>query len=160
MTALDLCRPHYQVLLIIYLKFTAKSVEDVKKEKNKSVCDFIGLKNNKLHYKCNKCKKNIKKFPNTYKFCNRDINKIVLLLWKGVCLYEYMGSWERFDGTSLHDKKAFYSELYLGDITDEDYIHAQNVFETFKLKKLGDHHDLYVQSDTLLLADVFENFRN
>ena len=75
-------------------------------------------------------------------------------------LHEYMGSWERFDGTSLPDKKAFYNQLYLGDITDEDYIHAQNVFETFKLKKLGDHHDLYVQSDTILLADVFENFRN
>ena len=57
-------------------------------------------------------------------------------------------------------KKAFYSELYLEDITDKDYAHAQKVFEEFNLKNLGDYHDLYVQSDTLLLADVFENFRN
>ena len=45
------------------------------------------------------------------------------------------------------------------DITDTDYIHANNKFETFKLNNLGDYQDLYVQSDTLLLADVFENFR-
>ena len=57
-------------------------------------------------------------------------------------------------------KKAFYSELYLEDITDKDYTHAQKVFEEFNLKNLGDYHDLYVQSDTLLLADVFENFRS
>ena len=56
--------------------------------------------------------------------------------------------------------KKFYSELYLEDIIDEDYTHVQKVFEELKLKNLGDYHDLYVQSDTLLLADVFENFRN
>ena len=60
----------------------------------------------------------------------------------------------------ISDKKAFYCELNLEDITDKDYAHAQKVFEEFKLKNLGDYHDLYVQSDTLLLADVFENFRN
>ena len=57
-------------------------------------------------------------------------------------------------------KKAFYSELYLEDITDEGYLHAQKVFEEFNIKNLGEHLDLYVQSDTLLLADVFDNFRN
>ena len=57
-------------------------------------------------------------------------------------------------------KKAFYSELYMEDITDKDYAHAQKVFKKFGLKILGDHHDLYVQCDTLLLADVFKNFRN
>ena len=57
-------------------------------------------------------------------------------------------------------KKAFYSELYLEDITNKDYTHAQKVFKELKLKNLGDYHDLYVQSNTLLLADVFENFRN
>ena len=60
----------------------------------------------------------------------------------------------------MPDKKAFYSELYLEDITDEDYIHAQKVFEEFNLKNFSDYHDLYVQSDTLMLANVFENFRN
>ena len=50
--------------------------------------------------------------------------------------------------------------MNLKDITDKDYTHAQKVFEGFKLKNLGDYHDLYVQSNMLLLADVFENFRN
>ena len=102
----------------------------------------------------------IKKFPNIHQFCNGDINKFVLLLRKGVYLYEYIDSWERFDETSLPDKKAIYSEFYLEDITNEDYTHAQKVFEEFKLKNLDDYHDLYVQSHTLLLADVFEIFRN
>ena len=57
-------------------------------------------------------------------------------------------------------KNFFYSELYLKDITDKDYTHAQKIFEELELKNLGDYHDLYVQSDTFLLADVFENFRN
>ena len=102
------------------------------RKKIKSVCNLIGLKNNELHYKSNNYKKRwltpisgfIKKFPNTYKFCNNDINKFILLIKKGVYPYEYMDSWERFDETSLIDKKAFYSKLYLEDITDEDYIHA------------------------------------
>ena len=71
-----------------------------------------------------------------------------------------MDSWERFNETSLPNKKSFYSKLNLEDITDKDYAHAQKVFEEFKLKNLGDYHGLYVQSDTLLLADVFKNFRN
>ena len=128
----------------------------------------MSIKNNQLIFQCLEYKKNykkdykelIKRFANTYEFCNGDINKFILLLRKGVYPYEYMDSWERFNETSLPDKKAFYSELNLEDITDKDYAHAQKVFEEFKLKNLGDYHDLYVQSDTLLLADVFENFMN
>ena len=59
---------------------------------------------------------------------------------------------------SLPDKKAFYSKLYLEH--DEDYPHAQKVFEELNIKNLGEYHDLYVQSNTLLLVDIFENFRN
>ena len=81
-------------------------------------------------------------------------------LRKGVYPYEYMDTWERVNEISLLDKKSFHNELYLEDITDKSYSHAQIVFEKFNLKNLGDYHDLYVQSDTLLLADVFENFRN
>ena len=71
-----------------------------------------------------------------------------------------MDSWERFNKTTLTNKKAFYSELNLEVVTGKDYAHAQKVFEEFKLKNMGDYHDLHVQSDTLLHADVFENFRN
>ena len=102
----------------------------------------------------------IKKFPNVYQFCSEDINKFVSLLRKGVYPYEYMDGWERFNETSLPNKEAFYSEMYLEDITDKDYTNIQNIFEEFNLKNLGDYHDLYVRSDALLLADKFEIFRN
>ena len=71
-----------------------------------------------------------------------------------------MDSWERFNETTFPNKKAFYSKLYLENITDEDYMHAKKVFEEFKLKSLCEYHDLYVQSNTLYVADVLENFRN
>ena len=60
----------------------------------------------------------------THELCNGDINKFILLLRKGVYSNEYMDSWERFDETSLPDKKAFYSDLGLDDVTDKDYAHA------------------------------------
>ena len=71
-----------------------------------------------------------------------------------------MNNWERFNETSLPSKESFYSNLNMEDIDDIDYRHGNNVFNKFKLNNLGDYHDLYVQSDTLLLADVFENFRD
>ena len=94
-----------------------------------------------------------------YQFCNGDLNKFVLLLRKGVYPYEYMDSWERFSETLLPPKNDFYSELTLEDITDKDYNHAQKVFEKY-CTDMGDYHNLYVQTDTLLLADVFEKFRD
>ena len=63
-----------------------------------------------------------------YQFCNGDLNKFVLLLRKGVYLYEYMDSCERFNET-LPPKKDFYSELILGDIIDKDVLHAQKMFK-------------------------------
>ena len=132
----------------------------------KSHLDYMSIKDNKLIRRCFECKKNyekefnkelIKRFANMYEFCNKDINKFILLLRKGVYPYEYMDNWERFDETTLPDKKAFYSNLNMEDITDADYRHANNLFKKCGLKNLGEYHDLYVQSDTLLLADVFEN---
>ena len=82
------------------------------------------------------------------------------MLRKGVYLYEYMDNWERFNETSLPSKESFYSNLNMEYIEDIDYRHSNNVFNKFKLNNLGDYHDLYVQGDTLLLADVFENFRD
>ena len=134
----------------------------------KSEREFIELKNNRLQYKCYKCTKIqlkpinevIKKIPNKYRFCNKDISKFILLLRKGVYPYEYMDSWKYSMKQPFQIKKFFYSELNLEDIADIDYAHAQKVFKEFKSKNLVDYYDLYVQGDTLLLADIFENFRN
>ena len=68
-----------------------------------------------------------------------------------------MDSLERCNETTLPNKKALYSKLYREDITDEDYIYASKVFEEFKLKNLGEYHDLYVQADTLLLVVFLKN---
>ena len=122
-----------------------------------------------MQCKCLCCNKNYQhkfdeilkeRFFNTYKFSNHDSNKFILLLWKGVNLYKYMDAWEYFNETLLPEKGDFYSHLNIKDITDADYAHAKRVCKDFKIKKLGAHHDLYVQSDTLLLANEFENFRN
>ena len=67
-----------------------------------------------------------------------------------------MDSWERFNEALLPDKEAFYSSLNMEGIIDVDYSHLHRVFKNFNNKNLGDYHDLYVQSDTLLLADVFK----
>ena len=136
----------------------------------KSNLDYMRItKNKKLLLKCFNCniyyKKMfnndlIKKIKNTYSFCDNDLNKFVLLLRKGVYPYEYMDSWERFNETSLPSKEDFYSTLNMEDISDIDYRHAINVFKGFKLANFRGYHDLYVQSDTLLLTDVFHNFRD
>ena len=76
----------------------------------------------------------INKFPNTYQLSNKDQNKFALLLRKGIYPYEHMDSWKRFKEESLPDKKYFYSELNKEHITDEDYAHAQKVWNTFKIK--------------------------
>ena len=106
------------------------------------------------------CDTLIKKFPNTYQLCNKDLDKFALLLRTGVYPYEYMDKWNRFNEESLPDKEYFYSELNKENITDEDYALAQKVWNMLNIKNLGEYHDLYVQSDTALLADVFENFRD
>ena len=82
-----------------------------------------------------------------------------MLLRKGVYPYEYMNGSDKFNETSIPSKEPFYSNLTMENISETDYRYANNVLKTFKLNNLGDYHDLYVQSNTLLLADVFENFR-
>ena len=135
----------------------------------KSSLDYMTTQDDQLIFRCFECKKNyqkdfnkdlINRFANTYEFCNKDINRFILLLRKVIYPYEYIDSWNRFDATSLPDKEAFCSSLNMEGITSVDYWHGKRVYKESELKNLGDYHDLYIQSDTLLLADVLQNFRN
>ena len=87
-------------------------------------------------------------------------NQRRLLLRKGVYPYDYMDSPKKMEDAKLPPKEAFYSELYEAEITDEDYQHAHDVWNRFFCINMGHYHDVYLRSDTILLADVFENFRN
>ena len=86
-------------------------------------------------------------------------DKLSLMTKKGVYPYDYMDSFEKFEESRLPNKEDFFNIMNNEHITDEDYQHAQNVWNEFGLSSMGEYHDLYLKSDILLLTDVFENFR-
>ena len=149
----------------------ANRTEGIRKIKYKDCNCFLEyeiVKGDLKEYKCLSCNKdysnkideNLKKrFKNTFEFSNNDINKFILLLRKGVYPYEYMDDWEKFNETTLPEKEEFYTNLNMEYIPDADYIHVKRVCKDFEIKKLGEYHDLYIKSNTLLLADFFENFK-
>ena len=124
--------------------------------------------NGKLIFKCIDWEKEyendfnkelIERFGNTCKFCNSDLDKFIMSLRKGVYPYKYMDGWDKFNEKIIPSKDSFYNNLTLENISQTDYAHANNVFKKFNINNLGEYHDLYVRSDTLLLAYIFENFR-
>ena len=82
-----------------------------------------------------------------------------LLTRKGVYPYEYANSWDQFNKTQLPPIDVFYSDLNMSSISEEDFQHAQRVCKEFGIHNLGDYHDLYLRTDVVLLANVFEAFR-
>ena len=86
-------------------------------------------------------------------------DKLDLLMRKGVFPYGFLSSMEKFSETSLPAKSEFFNELIGEPISDDDYIHAQAVWDAFSMRTFGDYHDLYLKTDVVLLADVFEFFR-
>ena len=80
------------------------------------------------------------------------------MLREGVYPYGYMDDWEKINETTLPEKEEFYSNLNMEDIKNSDYMHAKKVCKDFEIKNLGEYYDLYYKKDTLLFADVFENF--
>ena len=82
-----------------------------------------------------------------------------MLTRKGVYPYAYMDSPDKFKETQLPSKEDFYNDLTKKHITDKDFEFVNEMWKTFNLKNLGELHDLYMETDTLLLADVFQNYR-
>ena len=95
-------------------------------------------------------------FHNTKQVFKKNVN---LLTRKGVYPYDYVSSLEKLSETQLPPREEFYSKLNDEEISDDDYQHAINVWNTFECKTIRDYHNLYLKSDVLLLSDVFENFR-
>ena len=85
--------------------------------------------------------------------------RLALMKVKGVYPYDYMDSEEKFSETQLPKRDDFYSLLTNEEISESEYAHAQKVWETFGIENMGQYHDLYLKSDVLLLADIFQNFR-
>lgn len=98
------------------------------------------------------------KFYNTSLFFNEE--DMIYVTRKGCYPYDYTNNWSKLEETKLPDKKYFRNSMTDEDITDDEYTFAQTVWNQFNCKTLGDYSDLYLKTDVLLLADVFENFRN
>ena len=98
------------------------------------------------------------RFIYTHEYFSNE-EQFQLMKGKGVYPYDYMDSFGKFDDTVLPQREDFYSLLNDENISDDDYKHAKDVWNTFNLKNMGEYHNLYLRSDVLLLADVFENFR-
>ena len=106
--------------------------------KCKSNLCFVNAINETLLFKCIDCEKEygkefnkelLKRFSNTYEFCDNDLNKFLILLRKGVYPYEYLDEWDKFNEKKLPCKESFYINLTMEDISDKGYKHANNVFE-------------------------------
>ena len=95
--------------------------------------------------------------PNQQQQTEEDL---ALMTRNRVYPYQYMDSFERFQETQLPPKDSFYSSLTEEDISEIDFIHSQRVFNRFNMTDLGHCHNLYLLTDVLLLANVFENFRD
>ena len=103
-------------------------------------------------------------FPNLYhnfkkKWKDLPEEAFPLLTRKGIYPYAYMDSMSKFQETQLPPKESFYNDLSKKDISNEDFEFVHKLWETFNLKNLGELHDLYMETDALLLADVFESYR-
>ena len=86
--------------------------------------------------------------------------KVKLISRKGIYPYDYMNGIKKFSEETFPAKEKFFSKLNDSNISDEAFDHAQRIWKEFRVKNLGEYHDLYLKSDVLLLADVFEEFRN
>ena len=102
---------------------------------------------------------------NNFKYSNRNdyVSNIIdldLLTYKGVYPYDYFDDFDKFRERQVPPKEKFYCKLSESNTSDEDYSRAQKIWKHFGIRNLGEYHDLHLQTDVLLLTDVFENFRD
>ena len=97
------------------------------------------------------------KFKHTAQWCSKPEHLHLML--QGIYPYEYVDSFARLDETELPPQTEFYSKLRESNVTDEEYALAHKVWDAFDSKTLRDYCNLYCQTDVILLADVFENYR-
>ena len=146
----------------------AEGIHKIKCKDSDFFLKYESVKGNLIKYKCLTCNKDHsnkldekfkKRYKNMFNFSDNDINKFILLLRKGIYPYEYMDDWQKFHETTLPEKEEIYSNLNMEDIIDADYMCVKRVCKDSDIKNLGEYHDLYLNTDTLLLADIFKNFR-
>ena len=157
----------------------AKKHAYTNKKGEKQDLDINAIPNNMEKYMAFMLGKHLK-FIDSFQFTSTSLDKLVinlpkenlkytsekftgdelsLMSQKGMCPYHYMDCFEKFNLTELPTKDEFSSVLNDQHITNREYDHVRKVWETFSLKNMGEYHDLYLKSDVLLLADVFESFR-
>ena len=141
---------------IITGEYTNKKGEEKNKTFNIVFKDSLKFMSSSLGALVNNLPKN--GFKNISKYYTPE--EVELIKQKGFYPYEYMNTEEKFNDTKLPPREVFYSKLSGKGISEKNYKHACNVWNTFKMKTFKDYHKLYNETDVLLLADVFENFRN
>jgi len=93
-------------------------------------------------------------------FCNLSVENFDLLTCKGIFPYEYIDCVEKLEDTCLPRRESFYNSLTGDTVSEVNYAHAVNVWQRFSIRTFGEYSDLYLKTDVLLLADIFENFRD
>ena len=141
---------------VIVDKFVSKEGKEVNVKREFRFIDSLTFMASSL----DKLSSNLKigQFVNLKKYYSG--NQLRLSLRKSVYPNDYVNCIKRVDEASLSPKEAFYSKLTGEVTTDEDYQHAQTVLREFNIESMKDYYNLYNLSDVLLLADVFENYRN
>ena len=141
-------------------KFIDKAGKTVLNEKSKEIelrfIDSFKFMSSSLDSLVNNLAKGGHEF---WGFEKRSLKQNKLLIRKGVYPYEYMDSWDNFEEKLLPSKDEFYNKLNMSGISEKDYSHACKVWNEFGLKNMEDYHDLYLETDVILLANVFESFR-
>ena len=138
-------------------KYVDKNREEKSKEIELRFIDSFKFMSSSLDSLVNNLAKGDHKF---WGFEEYNDKQRELLIRKGIYPYEYMDSWDKFNEGRLPSKDKFYSNLNMSGVNDKEYEHACKVWKEFGIKNMGEYHDLCLKTDVILLAKVFESFRN